>query len=185
MMIAALPDSETAAQLAIVTFILSLLFSGVIQPVSSLPAFWHFLWRVSPLTYWISGIVATGSSGKKITCESVELSVFDPPAGARCAEYLKAFFETMHAPGYLVNPGAMKACEYCPLSNADQFLATRDVYWDLRWRNLGLGFVYIGFNIGMAVFVYWAFRLGNWNRLFSVFTKSRKVVPNHDQEEKL
>jgi len=38
----------------------------------------------------------------------------------------------------------------------------------------------------MAVFVYWAFRLGNWKRVFDVFRKSRKLVSNEeDQEEKL
>jgi ABC-type multidrug transport system permease subunit len=171
MIISALPDSETAAQLAIVMFILSLLFSGVIQPVSSLPKFWHFLWRASPLTYWISGIVATGSSGKRIVCETEELSVFDPPPRTTCAAYLKPYLETMHAPGYLVNPNATTGCEYCPISSTDQFLASRDVYWDLRWRNLGLGLVYIGFNVVMTVTLYWAFRLGKWRKVFGLLRR--------------
>jgi ATP-binding cassette, subfamily G (WHITE), member 2, PDR len=171
MVIAALPDSETAAQLAIVMFILSLLFSGVIQPIASLPQFWHFLWRVSPLTYWVSGIVATGDSGKIVTCETAELSVFDPPPGSTCAAYLAPYFNTMHAPGYLMNPNATKVCEYCALSFADQFLAMRDIYWEYRWRNWGLGMVYIGFNVGMTVVLYWFFRLGRWRRIVAIFRK--------------
>jgi ATP-binding cassette subfamily G (WHITE) protein 2 (PDR) len=159
MMIAALPNAETAAQLAIVMFILALLFSGVIQPIASLPGFWHFLWRASPLTYWIGGIVASSTSGKNITCEPQELSLFNPPSGSTCAEYLRPFFESLHAPGYLVNPTATTGCEYCPLSLADQFLAQRDIFWDERWRNLGLGCVYIGFNVGMTVVLYWVFRV--------------------------
>lgn len=121
MIIAALPDSETGAQVAIMLFILSLFFRGFIQPVSSLPRFWHFLWRVSPLTYWVSGIVATGSSGKCITCEKEEFSIFNPSPGSTCAEYLQVFLNEMKAPGYLVHPEARVGCEYCPLSNADQY----------------------------------------------------------------
>lgn len=174
MIIVALPDSETGAQVAIVLFVLSLLFSGVIQPVSSLPRFWHFLWRVSPLTYWVAGIVATGSSGKRITCEKEEFSSFDPPPSSTCAEYLQVFFKEMKAPGYLVHPEARVGCEYCPLSSADQFLATKDIYWELRWRNLGLGCVYIVFNVLMAVVFHWAFRLGNWKKVFLLFRNGRK-----------
>jgi ATP-binding cassette, subfamily G (WHITE), member 2, PDR len=50
MLIAALPDSETAGNIATLMFSLTLTFNGVFQPPYALPGFWIFMYRVSPLT---------------------------------------------------------------------------------------------------------------------------------------
>jgi len=50
MLIAALPDSETAGNIATLMFSLMLTFNGVFQPPQALPGFWIFMYRVSPLT---------------------------------------------------------------------------------------------------------------------------------------
>jgi ATP-binding cassette subfamily G (WHITE) protein 2 (PDR) len=50
MLIAALPDSETAGNIATLMFSLTLTFNGVFQPPLALPGFWIFMYRVSPLT---------------------------------------------------------------------------------------------------------------------------------------
>ncbi len=50
MIIAALPDAETAGNIATLMFSLTLTFNGVFQPPQALPGFWIFMYRVSPLT---------------------------------------------------------------------------------------------------------------------------------------
>jgi ATP-binding cassette, subfamily G (WHITE), member 2, PDR len=50
MLISALPDSETAGNIATLMFSLTLTFNGVFQPPYALPGFWIFMYRVSPLT---------------------------------------------------------------------------------------------------------------------------------------
>ncbi|KAK0127964.1 hypothetical protein ONS96_007461 [Cadophora gregata f. sp. sojae] len=50
MMIAALPDAETAGNIATLMFSMCLTFNGVFQPPFALPGFWIFMYRVSPLT---------------------------------------------------------------------------------------------------------------------------------------
>lgn len=162
MVVAALPDAETGAEVAIIMFILSLVFSGPLQPPNALPQFWKFLWRASPLTYWISGIVSTGVSGRRVVCAEEELTVFEPPQGLDCAGYLKAYLNSMHAPGYLLDPNAKTQCRYCMLSYVDQYLGESKIYYADRWRNFGLMFVYIGFNVVMTVVLYYLFRVRRW-----------------------
>lgn len=50
MLISALPDAETAGNIATLMFSLCLTFNGVFQPPQALPGFWIFMYRVSPLT---------------------------------------------------------------------------------------------------------------------------------------
>lgn len=123
--IAAMPDAQTAASVVTLLFSMSLTFCGVMQPRDALPGFWIFMYRVSPFTYWVSGIAATQLSGREIVCSATEVSVFDPPAGQSCQQYLAPYLT--QAPGRLQNPAAMEACRYCSLSNSDQFLAGSDI----------------------------------------------------------
>lgn len=156
MLIAGLPDAETAGNIATTLFSLILTFNGVLQPPDSLPGFWLFMWRVSPLTYTVGGLAATTLHGREVRCADNELAVFDPPSGQSCLEYLSEYLE--QAPGTLYNGDATSQCEYCPVSNGDQFLAASRISWDQRWRNFGIGWAYIGFNIFAAVGLYWFFR---------------------------
>lgn len=80
-----------------------------------------------------------------------------PPQGATCGEYLTPFAE--FAGGQVYNPGATSDCEYCSVSTADQFLAGSAISYDTRWRDYGIMFAYILFNIFMAVFFYYLIRV--------------------------
>ncbi len=161
MLIAALPDAETAGNIATLMFSLILTFNGVMQPPQALPGFWVFMYRVSPLTYLVNGIAATGVHGRNVVCAANELSRFDPPIGQTCQAYLADYLKT--APGQLMNPMATSQCEYCPLSTADQFLASVALSWSTRWRNYGIGFAYIIFNIVVAILLYYTFRVSKWD----------------------
>lgn len=79
-------------------------------------------------------------------CAENELAIFNPPSGSTCQEYLAPYFQG-GAPGQLYNPSATSGCEYCPLTSANQFLAANSIYPSQRWRNFGIGFSYIIFNV--------------------------------------
>ncbi|KAJ5975960.1 hypothetical protein N7481_009667 [Penicillium waksmanii] len=143
--ISALPDAETGGTIATLMFIMTLTFNGVLQPPSALPGFWIFMYRVSPLTYLIAGLTSTGLHGRQIHCSDAELS------------YVTA------AGGQLYNPEATSSCQYCQLSNADQYLAASNIFYSERWRNFGIGWAYIGFNIFGTVMMYYMFRVKHYN----------------------
>lgn len=163
MVIAALPDVQTAGPIATLLFALSITFNGVLQPPSALPGFWIFMYRVSPLTYLVAGTVATGVGGSSVTCSQEELSIFNPPAGQTCGQYLMSYLST--APGYLVQStvDATSGCAYCQVSSADQFLAGSGIYYSQRWRNFGIGWAYIVFNIAAATLLYYTFRVAHFS----------------------
>ena len=81
MTVAALPNAETAGALVTLLVLMSLIFCGVFQTPTALPGFWIFMYRVSPFTYWIGGIVGTQLHARPVDCSSTETLVFDPPAG--------------------------------------------------------------------------------------------------------
>ncbi|KAI3275866.1 hypothetical protein CBS147309_3602 [Penicillium roqueforti] len=157
LVVAAVPSVVLGSMLATFTFLLCLLFNGIMQPPSALPRFWIFMNRVSPLTYYVGGISATALHGRPIHCSNRELRVFDPPQGQNCGQYLAEYLKT--AQGTLSNPLSTDQCQYCPLRVADQYLAARDISWDDRWRNFGIFWVYIIFNVIGAVLLYYLFRV--------------------------
>jgi ATP-binding cassette subfamily G (WHITE) protein 2 (PDR) len=188
MLISALPDSETAGNIATLMFSLTLTFNGVFQPPQALPGFWIFMYRVSPLTCkrsppplcvptppflpisfsylvnhtlthldLVSAIASTGLAGREVICSKNELAIMQPPAGETCGEYLQAYASA--AGGRIYNPSATSNCEYCTASNADQFLSSVAISYSTRWRDYGIGFAYIFFNIAAAVLLYYFIRV--------------------------
>lgn len=134
------------------------------QPPQALPGFWIFMYRVSPLTYVVDGIAATGMHAKPVVCASNEFSRFAPPAGQTCGQYLSGYLASAAGSvGQLVNPESTTQCEYCPLTVSDQYLSQVAITYDTRWRNYGIGFAFIFFNIFAAVLLYYVFRVKHWN----------------------
>ena len=157
MVIAAIPEPPLAAMLAILMFGLSFLFSGVMQPPHALPGFWIFMWRVSPFTYYISGIGSTALHGRDVVCSKTEMSIFDPPPGQTCGQYMHDFLAA--GVGTLYNHNATAGCEYCAMTTADQYLAVREIYYENRWRDYGIFWCYFIFNIFSAIALYYIFRV--------------------------
>lgn len=125
---------------------------------TQLPGFWIFMYRVSPLTYLISALLSTGIANQTIQCSSLELLTFSPPTGQTCAAYM-ADYIALAGGGTLANPEATSSCEFCSLSSTNTFLASVSSYYDQRWRNFGLMWVYIGFNVMVALGMYWMARV--------------------------
>lgn len=164
LVIAALPDAETAGAIVTLLFSLALTFNGVMQTPDALPGFWIFMYRVSPFTYWVSGVASSLLHGRPVNCSDVELAKFNPPSGQTCGQYMKQYLSM--APGYLKNGDATSNCEYCTMSNADQYLSGVWIEWEDRWRNFGLFWAYIVFDIVLAVGLYYMFRVKKWNFSF-------------------
>jgi ATP-binding cassette subfamily G (WHITE) protein 2 (PDR) len=161
MTIAALHDEQTASSLVTLLVIMSITFCGVLQTPSALPGFWMFMYRVSPFTYWVGGIVATQLHERAVDCSAEETAIFDAPEGMTCGAYMERYLAA--APGVLQNHGDSSGCRYCPLAVADQYLAESEIYWSDRWRNFGIMWAYILFNVGVAFATYWAFRVKKWD----------------------
>ncbi|PSR83352.1 ABC-2 type transporter [Coniella lustricola] len=159
MTVAAVPDATTAGAVVTLLFLLSIMFCGVLQTPVALPGFWIFMYRLSPFTYWISGMVSTMIHDRAVTCSSAETSTMNPPAGETCGAYFAAFLESPAAVGTLQNPNDTSACRYCSISSADTYLAGSNIYYSERWRNFGIMWAYVVFNIFVAVATYYLFRV--------------------------
>lgn len=158
MIIAGIELAETGGNLANLFFSLCLIFCGVLATPENLPGFWIFMYRVSPFTYLVSGMLSAGLSGASAHCESVELLTFNPPSNMTCQSYLADYIK-MAGQGYVENPDATSNCNFCSISSTDAFLAKIHSHFGEAWRNFGLMWVYILFNIAGAVFIYWLARV--------------------------
>ncbi|KAJ4289885.1 hypothetical protein N0V90_011218 [Kalmusia sp. IMI 367209] len=139
------PNPETAAMTTILFYTFILAFSGVLQPLGQLVKFWHFAYYVSPFTWLVSALMTTGTHGVLVRCAPAEINVFQPPQGKTCGEYAGAFANSTMASIY--NPDAIQDCEFCSVSVADVYLSSLNMVYGDRWRNIGLLFIYIIFNI--------------------------------------
>ncbi|KAJ5115360.1 hypothetical protein NUU61_001119 [Penicillium alfredii] len=160
LVVCAIPEPAMAAMLATLMFGLSFIFNGVMQPPDDLPGFWIFMYRVSPFTYYVSGISSTALHGRKVECNDLEMKVFDPPSGQTCGEYLKKYLDV--GIGHLSNKNATSNCQYCAMQYADDYLAARKIFWEDRWRNYGIFWCYFIFNICGAIALYYLFRVRSW-----------------------
>lgn len=119
----------------------------------------------------MSGVMSTCIHGSKVVCSSNEELQVAPPTNMSCLEFLGPYAST--SGGHVLNPAAVDTCRYCPISNTDQFLATFDIDYADRWRNFGLLWVYIGFNVAATVVIYWLFRVPKGAGMKQVSAKSR------------
>jgi ABC-type multidrug transport system permease subunit len=120
------------------------------------------MYRVSPFTYLVSAMLSTGVSGTNAVCEAVELLHFDPPSNLTCKDYMADYMSTRG--GYLENPAATSDCAFCTISSTDTFLGAVSSHYKDAWRNFGIMWAFIIFNIFAAVFIYWLARVPKGKR---------------------
>lgn len=75
--------------------------------------------------------------------------------------------------GELKSPNTTSTCAYCPVSDTSVFLAGVSSNYEDRWRNFGLLWVFVFFNIAAALFVYWLARMPK-NKLGGKKKKAKK-----------
>ncbi|KAF2805347.1 uncharacterized protein BDZ99DRAFT_511345 [Mytilinidion resinicola] len=155
----AISHAETAVQIATLFSYLSMVFCGVIVAPKDLPGFWTFMYRVSPFTYFIDGVVIAGLADTSITCSNVETRNISLPVGfdGSCMEYLQPYLSM--AGGVVENPNARADCQYCPISDTNSFLRGYGIEIEHPWRNFGFLSCYVVFNILATFGMYWVARV--------------------------
>jgi len=133
------------------------------------------MYRVSPFTYLVSGMLSVGLANARISCSTEEFLRFSPPPLSTCSNYLTPYIE-VHG-GYLV-PDSMNStteCVFCTGSETNIFLKGVSSEYGDRWRNFGISLVYVVFNIAMAIGLYWLARVPKGKR-----EKSDDVLKDKD-----
>lgn len=159
MMIAGLPNADTAAGAMNLLFVMMFCFCGILAGPNELPGFWIFMYRVNPFTYVVEGFLGTTLANAPVECAANEIATFAPPNGSTCSDYMADYISG--AGGFLVGGSgdSTDECRFCPTSDTNAFLASINVDFANRWRNFGLLWVYIIFNIAAATFFYWLARV--------------------------
>lgn len=146
-------------------------FNGVMQPYPELH-WWKWMYRVSPFTYLIEGLLGQAIGKQLVYCSSIEFVTLNPPSGT-CGDYLAGFIAD--SGGYLTNPDATSACQFCPVRTTDKFLEDNfNIFHSHRWRNAGLLLVYVMFNTAATYFFTYMFRIRTGS-LLSSFRKRNKA----------
>lgn len=155
--------AETAGVLASLLYIFCISFSGVGVRPSDLPEFWTFMYRVSPVTYMVSGVMSSAMTGREVTCSDGEiLRMALPTNSTSCEEYLAPFVAAQGGTvlgGIAADNSNVKMCSFCSLATTDDFLTRFGISYADHWRNFGLLWVYIAANVGLALGLYWVFRV--------------------------
>ncbi|CRK08937.1 hypothetical protein BN1708_009846 [Verticillium longisporum] len=152
-----IPTADTAGVFASLLWMLCLCFCGVGVAKSDLPSFWNFMYYISPGTYLVGGVMSSAIANAEVPCAAREILRLAPPSGMDCLEFLGPFAEA--AGGNLLTPNATETCLYCSISNTNQFLARYSIKYATRWRDFGVLWAYVLFNVGAALALYWAFRM--------------------------
>jgi ATP-binding cassette subfamily G (WHITE) protein 2 (SNQ2) len=159
------PNPAIAAQLFGFFFGFVVTFNGVLQPYKHL-GWWKWMYRVTPYTYIVEGLVGQAAGRSGITCAAIEYVNISPPSGQTCQQFLGQYIN--NSGGYVTNPGAVDSCQFCPYRTTDEFLqANSNIFYSHHWRNFGLLWIYIGFNVFAVFAMTYIFRIRGPSNLFS------------------
>lgn len=116
------------------------------------------MYYLSPFTYLVEGMLVTGLGRTNVVCSEIEFNRFDPPSNLTCYQYLEPYLQ---AGGYLREDtiNATKDCAFCYASQTDTVLTGLSVHYSNRWRDFGVMWAFIGFNVCAAIFLYWLARV--------------------------
>ncbi|EOR04827.1 Brefeldin A resistance protein [Wallemia ichthyophaga EXF-994] len=133
------------------------LINGIIIQYGNIPVIWRYtLYYINPLTYFLDGMIGATTHDTTVRCVESEMATFNPPPGQTCEAYAGSFAQS--SPGYLANPAATTACQYCPMSDSSSFLSQIHVYqgegWP--WGYFGIFSLYTFFsNLALCYGLYW------------------------------
>lgn len=151
------PRPEIAAQLFSFLFSFVVTFNGVLQPYKHL-GWWKWMYRASPYTYLIEGLLGQALGHSEINCAPIEFVTVVPPVAQTCQQYLSEFISTTG--GYVTNPSDTDNCQFCSFRTADQFLQSNsNIFWSHHWRNFAFMWIYVGFNIFAVYAMTYIFRI--------------------------
>lgn len=157
-------DPRTAANISVILFTMTLMFAGVLVTRTTMPGFWQFMYRVSPMQYWISGMLALAIANAPVQCAENEWHKLSAPNGQTCQQYFQKMFDAApDSTGYLRNPNATGECSYCALKSTNQYLASIESTYNVRWRKFGYLWAFVAFNFIAAIILYWLARVPKSN----------------------
>ncbi|KAL6170912.1 Multidrug resistance protein [Exserohilum turcicum] len=157
MVIAGIDSAETGGNIANLMFSLCLIFCGVLAQPSQFPRFWIFMYRVSPFTYLVSGMLSTGLANNQVQCAANEFVKLNPMRGMTCGDYMASYIAANG--GSVQNPNATADCNFCTVKDTNTFLKNISSKYSDAWRNFGILWVYVIFNIFGALVLYWLIRV--------------------------
>jgi len=104
------------------------------------------MYRLSPYTYLIEGLLGQAIGNLEINCSPLEFVTINPPSGMTCGEYMGPFMS--RAGGYLKDAAASASCQFCSTRTTNQFLEGNfNIFYGHRWRNVGLMCAFTVFNV--------------------------------------
>lgn len=156
MAIAGVETAEVGGNIANLAFSMSLIFCGVLASPTAFPGFWIWMYRVSPFTYLVDAMLAVGLANTEVTCASNEYLHFEPASGS-CSSYMAPYIARMG--GYLENPTSTTNCSFCTIRDTNIFLASVSSSYSHRWRNFGIMWAFVVFNVFAALALYWYVRM--------------------------
>lgn len=115
------------------------------------------------MSYWVSAVLSTGLAKVEVTCANNELTIVSPPDGHTCDDYMADYIS--RAGGYLLDPKATSDCSYCKIKDTNIFLSGISSEYNSRWRNFGIMWAFILFNIVAALALYWLVRMPKGKKL--------------------
>lgn len=110
----------------------------------------------TPLSYFVSAILS------EVTCASNEFTAFCPPSGQTCGDYMTDYISKVG--GYLLDPNSTSDCKYSKIKDTNVYLAAIGSEYSNRWRNFGIMWVYITFNVVAALVLYWIVKIPKGRR---------------------
>ncbi|KAH7082814.1 ABC-2 type transporter-domain-containing protein [Paraphoma chrysanthemicola] len=152
MVASGIKHAPIAANIAVVLYQLMLLFCGVLATPSTLPRFWIFMYRVSPLTYLVSSMMSASIAHTAVTCLPSETVKFDPPQNVSCGSYMAQYLRSHQ--GYLLDTESTTACQFCPWTTTNTYLAQLNIDPKYQWRDLGIFTCFIFVNVVLALGLY-------------------------------
>ena len=117
------------------------------------------MYRVSPFTYLVSGMLSVGLANAHISCSPEEYLHFSPPSPQNCSAYLAPYIDAFG--GYITpeSMGSMTTCVFCTGSETNIYLKGVSAQYGDRWRNLGIFVAYMGVNVAACLGFYWLARV--------------------------
>ena len=159
------PNAMIAGLLFSFFFSFTMNFNGVLQPYSQLIPFWRWMYRLSPLTYLIEGLLVSGIGNMDLQCAPAEVQTIIPLSGQTCASFMDPYISM--AGGYLLNPDASSSCQFCPQNTTNTYLASLNMSYDNRWRDVGIMIAFAFFNVLLIYGCTYVFRIRGFRGLFS------------------
>lgn len=156
MVIAGIDTAETGGNIANLMFSLTLIFCGVLVGPSVMPGFWIFMYRLSPFTYLVEGMLTTAVANTDVVCAANEYLNFNAPPGQTCIEYMRPWINAYG--GYLENETSSQ-CQFCQIDKTNTFLAGVSLSYSNRWRDFGILWAFIIFNVFAAIGIYYLARV--------------------------